>query len=383
MIPQDAAVIAEQENIFWDIRVAIIHYWLVEEAGGEKVVEQIARIFPHADIFTLVRDRKFTDHFLPGRRIFVSFLQKIPGAKRLYRHFLPLMPYALEALDVSGYDLIISSESGPAKGIIPPLDAMHICYCHTPMRYLWDHFHEYRRESGAIGRIAMAVFGPSLRAWDVLTAARVDAFVANSRHTARRIARYYRREAQVIAPPVDIDTFAPSPIRGDYYLIGGRHVGYKRIDLAIAMANRLGRRLIVTGQGPKTAALKRMAGPTVEFAGRVPFAKLAILYAECRAFLLPGEEDFGIAPVEAMASGRPVIAYGRGGALDTVVPGLSGQLFDEQSVDGLCAAIEDFEATEDRFDSDAIRQHAERFSIARFRADFTAFVRASLQPKRA
>ncbi|NIJ08073.1 glycosyltransferase involved in cell wall biosynthesis [Sphingomonas vulcanisoli] len=357
-------------------RVALIHYWLVGEAGGEKVVSEILRLFPQADVFTLIHDPAVSAKIAPGHKVTTSFLQKLPGVGRYYRKLLPLMPMAIESLDLRGYDLILSSESGPAKGVIAPIGALHVCYCHSPMRYLWDQAHEYAAESGRLTRWMMTFFGPRLRMWDYTSAQRVDAFVANSSHISRRIAAYYRRPSTVIHPPVDVDAFATSGAAAeDFYLIGGRHVGYKRIDLAIAAANARGRRLIITGEGPETARLRKLAGPTVEFRGQVPRAELAWLYANCRAFLMPGEEDFGITPIEAMAAGRPVIAYARGGALDSVIPGLSGLLFEDQSAEGLNAAIERLEAQPDQFDSARIRAHAEGFSAARFRDAYSALVR--------
>lgn len=359
-------------------RVAIVHYWLVGVAGGEQVLRSLLNIYPDADVFTLIADEEVARKVCGDRRIVTSYLQKIPGATKMHRKLLPLMPGALENLDLSGYDLIVSSESGPAKGVLVPLGAKHVCYCHTPMRYLWDQFPEYRRESGLLVRWMMSALISRLRMWDFLSAARVDAFVANSHHVAKRIAQYYRRDSTVIAPPVDVDEFHLSDAVDDYYLITGRHVGYKRIDLAIDACERLGRRLVVTGTGPDTESLKRRAGKNVTFVGQCSFAELKRYYARARAFLMPGEEDFGIAPVEAMASGRPVLAFAQGGALDTVIDGSSGILFAEQSVDGLCDAILRFERESDRFRPQAIRDHASAFSRARFEADFKAFVERQL-----
>lgn len=359
-------------------KVAIIHYWLVGIAGGEQVVRSLLNIYPEADVFTLISDEEVARKICGNNRVFTSYLQKIPGARKMHRKLLPLMPGALENLDLSGYDLVISSESGPAKGVLVPLGAKHICYCHTPMRYIWDQFPEYRRESGAMVRWMMSALIGRLRMWDFLSAARVDAFVANSHHVAKRIAQYYRRESSVIAPPVDVDEFHVADAVEDYYLMTGRHVGYKRIDLAIEACERLGRRLIITGTGPDTESLKRRAGKNTLFVGQCSFAELKTYYAKARAFLMPGEEDFGIAPVEAMASGRPVLAFACGGALDTVIDGLSGILFDQQSADSLCDAILRFEATAHLFEPQAIRAHASAFSRARFEADFKAFVEEQL-----
>ena len=242
------------------------------------------------------------------------------------------------------------------------------------MRYLWDQAHAYREEAGLLPRIMMTVFGPRLRLWDYQAAQRVDAFVANSRHIQKRIRRYYGLPSTVIHSPVDTHVFAAASPPGDYYLITGRHVGYKRIDLAIEMANRTGRQLIVTGLGPETARLRKLAGANVEFRGQVSQAELSALYAGAKAFLMPGEEDFGITPIEAMAAGRPVIAYGRGGALDSVVPSVSGLLFEAQTADALIAAVDRFERTADGYDPARIAAHAEGFSAAHFRERFGRFV---------
>jgi glycosyltransferase involved in cell wall biosynthesis len=343
-------------------------------------VRSLLKIYPDADVFTLIADSDVARKVCGDSRVFTSYLQKIPGATRMHRKLLPLMPGALENLDLSGYDLIVSSESGPAKGVLVPLGAKHICYCHTPMRYIWDQFPEYRRESGTLVRWMMSTFIARLRMWDYLSAARVDAFVANSHHVARRIAQYYGRGSTVIAPPMDVDEFQVAATVEDYYLITGRHVAYKRIDLAIDACERLGRRLVVTGSGPDTDALKRRAGKYTTFVGQCSFAELKTHYARARAFLMPGEEDFGIAPVEAMASGRPVLAFARGGALDTVMDGTTGILFAEQTADALCDAILRFEAEPHRFEPQAIRRHACAFSRARFEADFKAFVDQQLCP---
>jgi glycosyltransferase involved in cell wall biosynthesis len=286
------------------------------------------------------------------------------------------MPFALERLDLSDYDLIISSESGPAKGVLTPPGSMHICYCHSPMRYLWDLTHEYRRNAGFAGRLGLDLFGTPLRMWDQATANRVDHFVANSRHVAARIWKFYRREARVIHPPVAVEDFRVKPEGpDDFYLFVGQLVPYKRARLAVEAFNRMGKRLVVIGAGEELAALRRMAGTTVEILGSQPFPTLVDHYARCRALVFPNEEDFGLVPVEAMASGRPVIAYNRGGATETVVDGETGILFDDASVDGLIAAVDRFEGAEGCFSVDRIVAHARNFSSVRFREAFQSFVR--------
>lgn len=377
-----AAVTRQSSSAGGGMRVAIVHYWLVGEGGGEKVVKELCSLFPGADVFCLVSDPDFTDAYLPGVAVKSSYLNKVPFSRKIYRSLLPFMPAALESIDLSGYNLIISSESGPAKGVLVPLGAVHICYCHTPMRYLWDQYPTYRAEKGFLGRTAMTALITRLRLWDVSSSNRVDRFLANSAHVANRISQYYRRSSEVVYPPVDTDAFAIGDRIQDFYLITGRHVSYKRIDLAIAACRKMGRRLIITGKGPETESLKVSAGDTVEFEGQVSFDRLRELYASCRAFLMPGEEDFGLTPVEAMSSGRPVIAFGRGGALDTVVPGVSGLFFYEQSVDGLVDAITRFEENESLFCPTTIREHAAKFSTSTFRDRFADAVEGAVEAAR-
>jgi glycosyltransferase involved in cell wall biosynthesis len=231
------------------MRVAIVHYWLVSMRGGEKVVEALCDMYPDADIFTLVCDHDKISDKLKRHRIFTSFLQRIPGARKRYQSMLPLMPFALEGFDLSGYDLILSSESGPAKGIIPPPQAVHICYCHSPMRYIWDHYHLYRRNAGFLARMMMPLVAPLMRAWDANSSLRVDHFVANSHHVASRIAKYYRRSSVVLHPPVAVDDFAPVASVDDFYLCAGQIVPYKRVDLAVRTFTKLNRNLVVVGDG--------------------------------------------------------------------------------------------------------------------------------------
>lgn len=355
-------------------RVALVHYWLVGMRGGEKVLEALCEIFPEADIFTHVYVPDAVSETIRRHKVSTTFIASLPAAARLYKRYLPVMPLALEQLDLRGYDLIISSESGPAKGIIPPERAVHLCYCHSPMRYLWNMFHDYRAQSGRLTRLLMPPLSHYLRLWDAVSASRVDRFVANSATVARRIRRYYGRDAAVVWPPVDVDAFRPLPQaeRGDYMLMVGELVRYKRPDLAVAACNRMRAKLVVIGGGEMLGEIRRLAGPTVTVMGPRPFADLQHHYARCRALIFPGEEDFGIVPVEAMASGRPVIAYGSGGATETVVPGLTGLLFEEQSIDAIVDAVENFR--DSAFDPEAIAAHAQKFSRRRFIADMTAQV---------
>ena len=305
------------------LRVAIVHYWFVSRRGGEKVVEALAEMFPQADLYTLVFDPQALPESLRKRKITGSFLQAIPGARRVHKYLLPAYPFALEQFDFSDYDLVISSESGPAKGVITPTRACHICYCHSPMRYLWDSAQTYQRTPG-LGLVRRGVFALTshyLRMWDVASASRVDYFVANSHNVAARIQKRYRRESAVIYPPVRVSAgYLPAPAEiADYYLVVGQLVDYKRADLAIAACNRLKRPLWIVGGGEQYKRLRRLAGPTVRFLGSLTDDELFSVYARCKALLFPGEEDWGIVPVEAQAFGRPVIAYAAGGAMETVL----------------------------------------------------------------
>jgi glycosyltransferase involved in cell wall biosynthesis len=361
------------------MKIAIIHYWLVTMRGGERVLEDLCRIFPDADIYTHVVDRDAISPELASRRIFTTFIARMPLARRLYRHYVGLMPLALEQLDLREYDIVISCESGPAKGVITGTDTLHICYCHSPMRYLWNMYHEYRNEVGFLGRSLMIPVFHYLRQWDYLSAARVDHFVANSNTVAARIAKYYRREAEVIHPPVDTELFSPVADRGDFYLFCGQLVGYKRADQAIEAFNRMGKKLVVIGTGPDEQRLRRLAGPTVKMLGAQPTEVLRDLYAKCRALIFPGEEDFGIVPLETMASGRPVIALDRGGVQDTVIDGQTGILYPDQTVEGLIAAVGRFEAAEQTFLPEALSAHASQFSRSAFRGAFSRLVERKLQ----
>lgn len=356
------------------MKVALVHYWIVNWRGGEKVLRAIADLFPDADVYAHVIDPELAAKWLPGRKLRTTFVARLPFARRHYQKYLGVMPMALEQLDLRSYDLVISSESGPAKGVMTAPHATHICYCHSPMRYVWDMYHEYRAHCGAVTRVAMAPVLHYMRMWDQLSAQRVDHFVANSEFVARRIAKYYRRRAQVIFPPVAVDDFAVSTAGEDFYLSVGQLVAYKRADLMVEAFNALGARLLVIGDGEMLPALRRAAKPNIQFLGRQPFEVIRDHYARCRALIFPGIEDFGMVPVEAMASGKPVIAFGRGGVLETVTDGVSGVLFEEQTVPALLDAIRRFEETEDRFDPIVIRASTVRFSEGFFRERFRAYI---------
>jgi glycosyltransferase involved in cell wall biosynthesis len=367
------------------LRVAIVHEWLSTYAGSERVLEQLLLCFPTADIFAVVDFLEPGERaFLQGRTVRTSFVQKLPFARRKFRHYLGLMPIAVQQFDLSGYDLIVSSNHAVAKGVLTGPDQVHVSYVHSPMRYAWDLQHQYLRQSklerglkSAFARWQLA----RLREWDVSTAHQVDHFLANSSYIARRIGKMYRRPATVIHPPVDLDRFdcKETGAREEFYLVASRFVPYKRVDLvAEAFARMPGRRLVVVGDGPdreQVAAIARGA-PNIELAGRVSQEELVALMQRAKAFVFAAEEDFGIALVEAQACGTPVIAYGRGGATDIVVEAgeRTGMLFDTQDAASLAAAVEAFEALPSPISAKACRANAMRFSEARFRAEIVGFV---------
>ncbi len=345
------------------MRSAIIHYWLLNRRGGEKVLDALCRLLPGADIYTLFCDPRTLSEEVRRHKIVVSSLDPF---RRWHRHLLPLMPMALEAFDLRGYDLIVSSESGPAKGVLAPSTARHVCYCHTPMRYLWDLYPAYLNEwtRSRIKRALIAPFAHYMRLWDYASASRVDRFIANSRNVRTRIWKTYRRESEVIYPPVDVETFRHESAE-DYFLAVSELVPYKRIDLLVKHFTRTGQPLRIAGDGPDSRVLRTGAGRNIQFLGRVSDADLRDLYARCRAFLMPGEEDFGITPVEALASGKPVIAFGRGGALETV-PQFGGVLFDRQDEASLAAAMSRFEQLEPEIQPEHLQQWTRQFATAEF-----------------
>lgn len=349
------------------VKVAIVHYWLYHMRGGERVVEGLCRLYPDADIYTHVYDADGVSPTIRRHRVRTTLIGELPFAKRLYKLYLPLMPLALRLLNLKQYDLVISSESGPAKGVNVPPGALHVCYCHSPMRYAWEMEDAYTSRFALPVRMAMKFVLARMRAWDRGTARGVHHFIANSREVAGRIQRYYGRDAVVVNPPVDVERFAATATKTDApYLVVSHLVRYKRIDLAVDACTKTGRKLVVVGDGPELERLKSRAGPTVTFVGKQTDAEIASHYLESRALLFPGLEDFGITPVESMASGRPVIAYARGGALETVQHGVTGIHFHEQTVESLVAAMEDFEGGKYDFAPARLREHATNFSAERF-----------------
>ena len=354
-------------------KVAIVHDWLVGYAGGDRVVDCMHHVFPDAPIYTLVYDKDNMPAWFRDYDIRTTYIQKLPFATRIYRSLLPWMPAAFEALDLSEYDLVLSSCSSCSKGVITRPDAVHICYCHTPIRYVWDFYYTYRANANWLVRAVMPHQMYKLRQWDKCAADRVDYFIANSRYIARRIKKYYRRDSDVIYPCVHINE-SPFVPKEDFYLTVGRLTWYKRVDLAVAACTKLGRRLVVIGGGGEEARLKALAGPTVTFlGGGLTDEEVRGYYLRARAFLFPGEEDFGITPVEAQSAGTPVLAYGRGGACETVEDGRTGLLFDAQTVESLIDCIRRFEAGGVSGTPEEIRAHSRRFSEQRFEEELRAY----------
>jgi|TARA_B110000977_G_scaffold200584_1_gene291657 glycosyltransferase involved in cell wall biosynthesis len=353
--------------------ISLAHHWLVAERGGEKVLQSFSTLFPESDIYTLVatKDRSVFGDWLSRHRIVTSPLQHFPNAAKRYKMLLPLFPLSVAGLK-AGADtaLILSSDASVIKGLAVPQGSIHVCYCHSPPRYLWSMQETYLQQSsglGALGRLVFRAVTPYVRWFDRRSAQRVDHFIANSRFVANRIKRCYDRESTVIYPPVAVDDFICSEAKEDFYLIVSELVPYKRIDLAVEAFNRNGKRLVIIGDGSERMSLQAKAAQNIEFLGRQPFPVLKNAYSKCRAFIFPGIEDFGITPLEAQASGSPVIAFGEGGALETVVAGKTGLFFEQQTSDGLFSAVESFEACD--FDPNECRQNAERFSELRFREE--------------
>lgn len=359
------------------MRVAIIHYWLVGMRGGEKVLEEICQLFPEADIYTHAVEPQNLSPIILKHKITETFIAQLPGGKKLFRKYLPLMPFALETLDLTAYDLVISSESGPAKGCITSPESFHACYVHSPMRYLWDQYWIYENDAGLLEKIALRLLAGPLRLWDFASAARLDVIIANSEFVKKRIKKSWGRDCTVVYPPVDVELFATAFKTGinekTPYLFVGEFVSYKKPDLALKACQKLGRPLLMIGNGPLMNELRREAAPTTKIISRVSIEQLKDEFASCRALLYPGTEDFGITPLEVSASGRPVIAYGKGGAVETVVHNETGILFKEQSVDGLAAAIIEFEAKEQDFYPEKGCEQAAQFSAHTFQQ---AFLRA-------
>ncbi|MEZ5687527.1 MAG: glycosyltransferase [Caenibius sp.] len=336
--------------------------------GGERVIERLLNLYPQADVFTHVYDPSRMSEIIRNASVNTTFIEKLPFSHALYQYYLPLMPLALEQLDLTGYDLVISSEAGPAKGVITSPDALHVCYCHSPMRYLWDQYHIYRNAANPIARLAMPLLYPQLRQWDVSSSARVDRYAANSNFIRRRIQKVWNRDATVIHPPIETSLFWQSSEIDRFYLWVGQLVPYKRPDLVVDAFNKNGLPLKIVGTGSMLKSLRKQARSNIEFIEGLDFDRLRDLYARARAYVITAEEDFGITPVEAMASGRPVIAYGKSGVLDTVVPELTGLFYYRQDSDDLNSAIERMEQTHGDFDPREATRRAADFAPEKFDA---------------
>ncbi len=359
------------------MKVALVHDHLTQDGGAEKVLKVFQTIFPEAPTFTLVYDPEKTDPIFREREIQTSFIQKLPWGKKKYQWFLPLMPWATENHNLMDYDVVLSSSSGFAKGVITGPKALHLCYCHTPTRYLWTDTHDYianLNRNGLVKRIIPSLL-VDLRLWDRLAADRVDLFIANSKTVQERIKKYYRRESEIIYPPVETEKFKIADRLGNYYLAGGRLVPYKRFDLVIQAFNRLNIPLKIFGTGPEEARLRTQAKANIEFLGKVTESELVELYSHCLAFIHPQVEDFGLTVIEAMASGRPVIAFAGGGAKETVIEGVTGKFFDEQSWEALGDTIIRFQPS--TYQPERIRAQAEQFDTANFKEKIKNYLEKS------
>ncbi len=363
-----------------DGRVAIAHDWLTVPGGSETVVVSLLRLFPQAELFTTVYDPAPWPDVITSRPVHASFLDRVPGSRRNYPKLLPLMNAAFESFDLSGFDLVLSSSHACAKNVLTDADTLHACYCHTPMRYAWEPGFLKNERIGPLQRMAMKPLLARLRNQDLAGASRPDAFAANSRHVAARIGKYYRRSATVVPPPVAVDRFLETPRRADdYYLTFGRVVPYKRVDQAVAACARLGRKLKVAGEGRGLDEVRKLAegNADIEFLGYVADEDVPDLFAGARGLLFPGEEDFGVVPVEAQAAGVPVIGLGTGGLRDSVTDGQTGVLFETPTVEGLCEAIRRFEGLE--FDQGDLRANARSYSPDHFDAAFIEFLGAAAE----
>jgi glycosyltransferase involved in cell wall biosynthesis len=360
------------------VKIAIAHDWLNQIGGAENVLEVIVSMFPEAPVFTTIYAPELMPSAYRSWPIQTSWLDRAPGVHRHHQPYLPLYPLAVRSLDLSGYDLILSNKSGFIHGIKTTEDQRHLCYCLAPTRYVWNYqAYAAREQLGPAARLMLIPMIAVLRRWDYTAAQRVDQFCAISTDIQSRISQAYRRESSIIPPPVDTERFQPEANpSGDYYYVLSRMIPYKRLDLAVQACNRLGKRLVITGEGRDLRNLQAMAGPTIKFTGRLPATEVTKLMANCKAFIFPGYEDFGITPVEAQAAGRPVIAFAAGGALDTVIANETGLFFQQQTVDSLVDAIESLEKM--HFDPQKIRQNAERFGTERFKTALRAWIQQAV-----
>lgn len=357
-----------------NVKVALVHDWLTNMGGAERVVINFKEIYKDSPIYTTLYNPEKLDEELKNIDVRTSFLQNKKNLKKGHQSLLPLMPMAFESFDLNEYDVVLSSSSSCAKGVVTNPNSMHVCYCHTPMRYSWEFYYEYANnwDMNKIKRNMLKYFINYIRVWDNVSSNRVDYFIANSQNVARRIWKHYRRESVVIHPPVRCKLFNISDIDEDYFLILSRLVPYKKVDLAVKAFNELGLPLVVIGDGVERQKLESIAKDNIKFLGRQPDSVIKEYYSKCRAFLFPGEEDFGITPLEAQASGRPVIAFGKGGALETVVENETGVFFEEQTIESLKDAVKRLENI--KFDKQVIRKHAEEFDEKIFEKKIKNFI---------
>lgn len=346
-------------------KIALVHDFLLKLGGAERVVKVFADMFPEAPIYTLLYDKEKVGKIFPESRVRTSYLQKYPKfIRKRQRYLLPLMPRAIERLDLSGFDVVLSSNSAFAHGIITNSNTRHICYCHSPMRYAWDWTHEYTKEQkvGPIRKAAIAVLINKIRMWDKIAGDRADEYIANSDNVRKRIKKYYGKDSKVIYPPVDISRFKPRKKHENYFLIVSTLTPYKKIDLAVQLFNKIGRQLVIIGDGSHKPYLQSIAGPNISFLGFKDDDLVAEYFMNARAFIFPGEEDFGITPVEAMAAGKPVLAYGRGGTLESVIPGITGEFFYKPTVASMEEGLAKLLTNEKNYVMSKMREQAGKFS---------------------
>ncbi len=365
-----------------NLKVAIVHDWLVNYGGAERVVETFLEIFPQADIYTLVYDEKKMGKSFSKEKVHTTFIQKIPKATKLYTKLLPLMPLAFEELNLTKYDLVVSSSSCCAKGIITSPNTLHLSYIHSPMRYIWDLYYEYKEKSNFLVKIFMMAFSKKLRIWDITSSRRIDVLIANSNYIKKRIKKCWGLDAEVINPPVETEKYFPNQKEAeDFYVVFSRFVAYKRIDLAIEACKELGKKLVVIGDGEEREKLKKLADndKNIIFTGRISDEEVRDYLQRCKAMIFSAEEDFGIIPVEVQACGRPVIAYGKGGALETVVSGKTGVFFYEQNKESVVKAIKEFEQM--KFNTEDILENSKKFSKEIFKEKILKIVEEKLNEK--
>jgi glycosyltransferase involved in cell wall biosynthesis len=356
------------------MKIALVHDWLTGMRGGEKCLEVLCELFPDAPIYTLLHNKGTMSSTIESKKIFTSFINSLPAKQKQYRKYLPLFPFAIAQFDMSEYDVVISTSHAVAKNIRVRKDAVHICYCFTPMRYIWDMYEQYfgKGKAGIGIRMAMKIVAPMLRWWDVKTSSSVTYFIAISEEVRRRIKRHYHRMSDMIYPPVDTEQFHLSERSEDFYLIVSALVPYKRVDLAVEVFNANGKKLVIAGTGPESGTLTLNAKPNITFLGWQSDEELARLYSQCTALIFPGEEDFGIVPLEAQASGKPVVAFGKGGALETIVDGKTGVFFPEQTVESLQKAVERLVLI--KFNPGDIREHALGFSRSIYKQKMKEYI---------